>query len=68
MKIRITFDLSKCAREAISHHYGDEKPATHEACKSFINSEITNFLELMIFDIEQTEEREREKRLENYYE
>ena len=40
MKVRITFDLSKGVREAISHNYGYEKPATHEQCKDFIEHEM----------------------------
>jgi len=62
MKLRITFDLSKAAREAISHNYGGgEKPATYGDCKSFIHSEMIAILEGMIFDIEQYEESQREK-------
>jgi len=61
MKVRITFDLSKCAREAISHNHGYEKPATYEECKSYIHSEMMNVLEGMIFDMEQYEESQREK-------
>ena len=66
MKVRITFDLSKAAREAIAHRYGEEeKPATYEDCKSFIHSEMFAILEGMIFDIEQYEESQREKEAEN---
>jgi hypothetical protein len=68
MKVRITFDLSKCAREAISHNYGGgEKPATYKDCKSFIHSEMIAILEGMIFDIEQYEESQREKEDEDVH-
>ena len=52
MKVRITFDLSKGVREAISHNYGYEKPATHEQCKSFIEHEMYATLESMCYDLD----------------
>ena len=68
MKVRVTFDLSKAAREAISHNYGgEEKPATYEECKSFIHSEMFAILEGMIFDIEQYEESQRQKEDEDVH-
>jgi hypothetical protein len=62
MKVRITFDLSKGAREAISHNYGGgEKPATHEECKSYIYNEMMATLEGMAYDLGQYEKSQREK-------
>lgn len=52
MKVRITFDLSKGVREAISHNYGYEKPATHEQCKDFIEHEMYATLNVMCYDLD----------------
>ena len=52
MKVRITFDLSKGVREAISHNYGYEKPATHELCKDFIEDEMYASLNVMCYDLD----------------
>lgn len=52
MKIRITFDLNKEMRKAISHNYGYEKPATHEQCKSSIEHEMYGSLETMCYDLD----------------
>ena len=54
MKVRITFDLSKGVREAISHNYGYEKPATHEQCKDFIEHEMYATLNVMCYDLDET--------------
>ena len=68
MKVRITFDLSKAAREAISDNSGaEEKPATYEECKSFIHIEMFAILEGMIFDIQQYEESQRQKEDEDVH-
>tara|TARA_Y100000004_G_scaffold196895_1_gene268628 strand:- start:1283 stop:1492 length:210 start_codon:yes stop_codon:yes gene_type:complete len=68
MKVRITFDLSKGAREAISHNYGGgEKPATYEECKSFIHSEVMSVLEGMVFDFDYYEESQRKKEDEDVH-
>lgn len=52
MKLRITFDLSKGVREAISYNYGYEKPATHKQCKDFIEHEMSATLEGMCYDLD----------------
>ena len=52
MKVRITFDLSKGVREAISHNYGYEKHATHEQCKDFIEYEMYATLNVMCYDLD----------------
>ena len=51
MKVRITFDLNKEVRKAISHNYAYEKPATHEQCKNFIKHEMYSTLEGMCYDL-----------------
>ena len=65
MKISVTFDLSKSAREALSHNHGYQKPATYKQCKSFIHSEMMNVFEDMVFGFDQYEEEQRQKENEN---
>tara|TARA_R100001129_G_scaffold65597_1_gene44785 strand:- start:5 stop:211 length:207 start_codon:yes stop_codon:yes gene_type:complete len=67
MKVRITFDLSKDDREAISHYFSYEKLATHEECKSYIYNEVMATLEDMSFDLGQYEKNQREKEAENVH-
>lgn len=61
MKVRITFDLLKDHREAISHYFGYEKLATHEECKSYIYNEMMATLEGMSFDLGEYEKKTKRK-------
>ena len=65
MKVRITFDLNKDYIEAISHHFGYEKPATYEECKSYIYNEMMATLEGMSFYLGEYEKNQREREVEN---
>jgi hypothetical protein len=67
MKVRITFDLIKDHREAISHYFQYEKLATHEECKSYIYNEMMATLEGMAYDLGQYEKSQREKEDEDVH-